>query len=169
MISRLARSSPWHNFAIFSKYNVKLLKNNELIIECTRMPNGLWSLPFASNTSPQQVNGILRTDKPKQEFATYLHAALGSPAPSTLLRAICRGHLTTIPGLTTNLISKHLPKSIAITTLAHQDQEAKHLRSTRSIVDPSTLHSPPQVLLPIDSDLAPSLEPKSHQLCAMPF
>jgi hypothetical protein len=125
------------------------------------MPNGLWSLPFTSNTSPHQANGILRTDKPKQELATYLHAALSSPATSTLLRAIRRGHLTTIPGLTTNLISKHLPKSIA-TTLGHQHQEAKHLRSTKSIVNPSALHTPPQVLLPVDSDLAPPslLEPK---------
>jgi hypothetical protein len=116
--------------AIFSKYDVKLLKNNKIIIQGSRMPNGLWSLPFASNTTSHQANGILRTDKPKQELATYLHAALGSPAPSTLLRAIRRGHLTTIPGLTTNLISKHLPKSVA-TTLGHQDQEAKHLRSTK--------------------------------------
>jgi hypothetical protein len=96
--------------AIFSKYNVTLLKNNEIIIKGNRMPNGLWSLPFASNTPPHRANSILRTDKPRQELAMYLHAALGSPAPSTLLRAIHRGHLTTIPGLTTNLISKHLPK-----------------------------------------------------------
>ena len=62
------------------------------------MPNGLWSIPF-DKKPVHQANGILRTDKPHQELATYLHAALGSPAPSTLLRAIRRGHLSTVPGL----------------------------------------------------------------------
>jgi hypothetical protein len=124
------------------------------------MPNGLWSLPIL-DAPPHQTNGILRTDKPKQELATYLHATLGSPAPSTLLRAICRGHLTTIPGLTTNLTSKHLPKSIAM-TLGHQDQEAKNLRSTQ-------VHFPAQAPESSDMDLAPPLDIKSHQLFAMLF
>jgi hypothetical protein len=116
--------------AIFNKYDAKILKNNEVIITGTRMPNGFWSLPILP-AAPHQVNGILRTDKPKQKLATYLHATLGSPAPSMLLRAIRCGHLTTVPGLTTNLISKHLPKSIA-TTLGHQDQAAKSVRSTQA-------------------------------------
>ncbi len=94
--------------AIFTRYDVKLLKNNEVIITGKRMANGLWSLPFHS-PSPHQANGILRTDRPKQELATYLHAALGSPATSTLLRAIRRGHLITIPGPTTDVNTKQLP------------------------------------------------------------
>jgi hypothetical protein len=142
--------------AIFNKYDVKILKNNEVIITGTRTNNGLWSIPI-NNTPNHQANGILRTDKPKQELAIYLHATLGSPAPTTLLRAIRRHHLTTIPGLTTNLISKHLPKSIA-TALGHQDQEAKHLRSTK--VQPHDI---------IDSDLEPALATKTHQICAMLF
>jgi hypothetical protein len=84
-----------------------------------RMPNGLWLL---LDSAPHQANGMLGTDKPKQELAKCLHAALGSQAPSALLRAIRSTHLTTFPGLTTNLISKHLPKSLA-TVLGHQDQE----------------------------------------------
>jgi hypothetical protein len=32
--------------AIFTRYDVKLLKNNEVIITGKRMANGLWSLPF---------------------------------------------------------------------------------------------------------------------------
>jgi hypothetical protein len=114
-----------------------------------------------------QANAILLTDRPKQELATYLHAALGSPAPSTLLRAIRRGHLIMIPGLTTNLISKHLPKSIA-TTLGHQDQEAKHLRSTK-VLPLSTPNAPPPIPIPclLDNDIALLLAPASHELCAM--
>jgi hypothetical protein len=88
---------------IFSKYDVQIVKDDQVIIKGQRMTNGLWSVPLTQNTT-HQANAILRTDKP-----TYLHATLGSPATSTLLQAIRRTHLTTIPGLTTNLISKHLP------------------------------------------------------------
>jgi hypothetical protein len=69
--------------AIFDKYEVKILKNDRVIIKGTRMSNGLWFSPI--KPPHHQANGILRTDKPKQELATCLHAALGSPAPSTLL------------------------------------------------------------------------------------
>jgi hypothetical protein len=157
---------------VFTRYDIKLLKNNEVIITGKHMPNGLWSLPFDSLV-PHQANGILRTDRPKQELSTYLHAALGSPAPSTLLWAIRQGHLITIPSLTTNLISKHLPKSIA-TTLVHQDQEAKHLCLTKTI-PPSTIHAnetTPNADVILSSDntnLAPLLESPSHQICAMLF
>jgi hypothetical protein len=150
--------------AIFTQYDVQILKSDNVIIKGTRMSNGLWSLPINKQaTLVQQVNGILRTDKPKQELATYLHATLGSPAPSTLLRAIRRGHLTTIPSLTTNLIAKHLPESIA-TVLGHQDQEAKSLRSTRN---PSTSLQHELLMTPFDYDLAPPLEETHHHICAM--
>jgi hypothetical protein len=142
--------------AIFSKKDVKIVKNREIIINGTRTLNGLWSIPIQPIL--HQANGILRLDKPRAELATYYHATLGSPVPSTLLRAIRRGHLTTFPQLTTQLISKHLPKSIA-TVLGHQDKEAKHLRSTKPSIIPTAL--------PDDPDLAPQLEPRSHQICAM--
>jgi hypothetical protein len=124
--------------AIFNKYDVKIIKDNEIVIKGNRMPNGSWSLPLL-DSAPHQANGTLRADEPKQELAKHLHTALGSPAPSTLLVAIRSTHLTTFPGLTTNLISKHLPKSLA-TVLGHQDQEAKHLCSTTKLL--------PQLLCP---------------------
>ena len=142
--------------AIFNKYDVKILKNNKIIITGTRMANGLWSLPITP--PPHQANGILRTDRPRQELAEYHHATMGSPVSSTLLRAIRRHHLTTFPGLSTNLISKHLPKSLA-TVLGHQDQEAKHLRSTKIMPSPSAD-------LPSDPDIAPNLDtPQSSYFC----
>jgi hypothetical protein len=96
--------------AIFTKYDVKILKDSQVIITGKHMPNGLWSLPITADATPHQANGILRTDKPKQELSSYLHATLGSPVPSTLLRAIRRSHLMAFPGLTTRLITKHFPK-----------------------------------------------------------
>ena len=152
--------------ALFSKYLVKIIKNNHVIITGRRMPNGLWSIPISP--SAHQANGILRLDKTKHDLALYHHATLGSPVTSTLLRAIRRGHLATFPGLTINLISKHLPASIA-TALGHQDQEAQHLRSTRRTLSPA---------VPDDDDLAPppdsddtpaSTAPKPHHVCSMLF
>ena len=153
--------------AIFTNYNVKILKHDEIIITDARLPNGLWSLPLQSKPS-HQANGILRTDRPKRDLAVYHHATLGSPVPSTLLRAIRCGHLTTFPDLTTNLISKHLPASVA-TALGHQDQETKHLSSTDKL--PVVLSPPAQsdVSSVLDDDLAPPLASRTHQLCAMLF
>ena len=119
--------------AVFSKTAVNLLKNNQIIITGTRLTNGLWSIPLAtSSVAPtlHQANGILRLDLPKQELAVFHHVTLGSPVVSTLLRAIRRGHLISFPGLTVELITKHLPKSVA-TVLGHQDQEARNIRSTQ--------------------------------------
>lgn len=150
--------------AIFSKFDVKIVKKDTVLITGTRLNNGLWSIPLSPatpSTPTHQANGILRLDKPKQELAVYHHVALGSPVPSTLLRAIRRGHLITFPGLTTELITKHLPKSVA-TTLGHQDQEARNIRSTTStLIVPSLSESELQL------DIAPTLAPRTHQLCVM--
>jgi hypothetical protein len=119
------------------------------------MSNGLWSIPITvADKQVHQANGILRLDKPRQELAAFHHAALGSPATSTLLQAIGKGHLHTFPSLTTSLIAKHLPKSIA-TAMGHQDQESKNIQSTRSLPNPSPLDT--------DSDIAPTIKPRSHQ------
>jgi hypothetical protein len=159
--------------AIFNKYEVRIIKKDEIIITGKRMSNGLWSIPINGDPpAPHQANGILRLDKPRQELAAYHHAALGSPATSTLLRAIRQGRLHTFPGLTTSLIIKHLPKSMA-TTLGHQDQEFKNVRSTTTTNQ--LVHATPPVSssmedeTTIDHDIAPPLEPRTHQLCAMLF
>ena len=125
--------------AIFTRYNVEVIKNDRVIITGKREPNGLWSIPLLPPV--HQANAILRLDKTSTELANFHHASLGSPAKSTLLRAIRLGHLITFPGLTTKLISKHLTPSIA-TALGHQDQEQKNLRSTQTplIPDPAVHH-----------------------------
>ena len=142
--------------ALFMKYDVTIHKNNQVIINGKRLSNGLWSLPIQPSP-PLQANGILCLDQTKSELAAFHHATLGSPVPSTLLRAIRRGHLVTFPGLTTNLISKHLPKSLA-TVLGHQDQEAKNLCSTKVSSLPISATASPETPTPelnSDLDLAP--------------
>ncbi|KAI2511403.1 hypothetical protein MHU86_3014 [Fragilaria crotonensis] len=71
--------------AIFSKFDVKIVKRDTVIITGTRTPNGLWSIPLAA--PPHQINGILRLDRSREALAIYHHTALGSPS---LLRSYAR-------------------------------------------------------------------------------
>ena len=73
---------------------------------------------------------IIRKDKTKQDLVRYLHAALFSPVASTLLQAVKANTLTSWPGLTRELVSKHLPPVIA-TLQGHMQQERQGLQSTR--------------------------------------
>ena len=143
--------------ALFMKYRVKIIMNIKVIITGQQDDNGLWSIPLAPAPPPLQADGILRLNKTKSELAAHHHASLGSPSTSTLLRSIRSGHLLTFPGLTSDLIIKHLPKSIA-TTFGHQDQEAKNLRSTQAPA-PSTS--------PVNPDLSPPSESRIHNICTM--
>jgi len=108
----------------------------------------------------QQANGILRLDKTKK-LANFHHTWLSSPTKSTLLQAIRQGHLTTLPGLTTKLISKHLSPTIA-TALGHQDQEAKHLHPTKPSMTEVTINQP-------DMDLAPAAKSRTNIICSTVF
>ena len=130
-------------FALFSKYFLKILKNNKVIITGKRNNNELWDILLKGNTEDTPLaitspikpvpveNGVICLDQTKQELAQYLSATCFGPAPSTLLCAIRKQHLNTWPGLSVNLISKYLPKSMH-TAKGHLDQEAKNLRSTRT-------------------------------------
>jgi hypothetical protein len=99
--------------------------------------------PIACSTSDQTTNAVLTTPAPKQAIAcsaiehktkadlvTFLHAACFSPATSTFLRAVKAGYFATWPGLTPELITKHLPKSLA-SVKGHLDQQHKNVRSAK--------------------------------------
>ena len=92
----------------------------------------------------------------------YFAASLLNPSTSTLLRAIRKEHLLSWPGLTTKLISKHLPKRVA-TAKGYLDAEFKNLRSTKNIL-PFDKGGP-------DDDIQPSQEPLNPKtdnlLCAV--
>ena len=68
-----------------------------------------------------QANIIIRKDKTKMELAQWLHASCGSPKPSTFCTAIEKGNFLTWPGLTSNLVKKHLP-AIEATSKGHLNQ-----------------------------------------------
>ena len=65
----------------------------------------------------------------KPYLTMYYHRAAFSPVPTTFITAIKNGNFSTCPGLTSELISKHLPKSLA-TAKGHDKLARKNLRST---------------------------------------
>ena len=66
----------------------------------------------------------------KEELTMYLHQCLCSPTKSALLKAIHNNQLYSIPGLTYDLIAKHLPPSTA-TEKGHMIRTRKGACSTR--------------------------------------
>ena len=125
------------------------VKQGELVMKGIRSTagDGLWDIPIPqSNTSitPTQcylaahsMNVILRKDKTKHDLVTYLHAACFSPTRDTFIKAIKLNFFTTWPGLTADLVRKHLPTSIH-TVKAHIKQERQGLQSTKPTVDLDT-------------------------------
>ena len=80
--------------------------------------------------SAQEISANIIPTSTKQELAMYLHQCLCSPPKSALLKAICNKQLDSIPGLTYDLIAKHLPPSTA-TGKVHMIRTRQVARSTR--------------------------------------
>jgi hypothetical protein len=101
--------------ALFTKYNVQIIKNDQVIIKGPRSPhNGLWTLPLSPNPTPtepptaartQVANGVIRLEQTKQELALYYHGCAYSPVKSTFLEAIKQGHFQSWPECTSELIA----------------------------------------------------------------
>ena len=73
---------------------------------------------------------IIQKKKTHMELAQYLHAACFSPVKSTFVKGIKNNHFTSWPGLTPNIITKHLPDAVA-TVQGHLHQERQNLQSTK--------------------------------------
>jgi hypothetical protein len=127
----------------------------------------LWRLKTASHASdpppPPAQNGpthkthsvnALVPEGTIADMIAFLHKAMFSPTTTTLLQAVKNGHLATWPGMTTENINKHLPKSIA-TALGLIDQQHKNTRSTKPKT-PTTTPTP-------QSDTQPTSENPNEQ------
>jgi hypothetical protein len=120
-------------------------RKGTVIIIGTRDPSTkLWHVPLQSpNDTPskpvQISNQNNRMDfansaykqKTMEDLITFLHAAAGSPTVATWGTAIDKGFFNTWPGLTSTLLRKHLPKSIA-TVMGHLHMQRQGVRSTRT-------------------------------------
>ena len=65
---------------------------------------------FNKGTNYLANNAFYMATKP--DLAMYYHRADFSPVPTTFISAINNGNFSTWPGITAELISKHLPKSL---------------------------------------------------------
>ena len=80
------------------------------------LTNGLWTLPIQ-----QQINAAVGLPSTADRVA-FSHAALFSPALSTLLEALNREFLVNFPALTAKNLRKHPPNSVAMHK-GHMDQQ----------------------------------------------
>ena len=104
-----------------------------------------------STPDKHRANSTIRCARYKNEFANFFHAVAFSPVPSTFIRTIHRGHFSSWPGLTTNLISKHLTKSIT-TSKGHLKMQFQNLsHDIAPIQEPSNPRTNDAFLMLIDN------------------
>ena len=112
--------------ATFDKHTVTIHRHNQPILTGPRLPNGLWTLPLPQDQTKHHAYTLF-TLKTQQQLVQWLHAAAFSPSPSTFLDAIQRNFFATWPGLTTNIVRRHLTQTDA-TVKGHLDQQRQRKR-----------------------------------------
>ena len=85
------------------------------------------SLP---STPVHQFSNHIYDMRTKVDLAKYLHLCAWSPVPDTWIKSIENNFFTTWPGLTSQLVKKHLPKSLP-TAQGHLKMVRQHVRSTK--------------------------------------
>jgi hypothetical protein len=111
----------------------------------TNTANSTYEINFVNS-----ANSVYELVK-QGDIVKYLHQACGSPVKSTWLKAIEAGYFTTWPGLTTDLVKKHLPKSLA-SAKGHLRQERQGLRSTQTTTKPSSVNSTIKPVMTTDKE-----------------
>jgi hypothetical protein len=124
--------------AVFTSTSVQILVDSKIIIQGSRQPaTGLWTINLQKQTTPPSsnerildhaANSVYKMET-KSDLMNYLHKCCYSPTTSGWLKAIKNGFFTTWPGLSNNLVQKHVTKSAA-TIKGHQQQQFKNIRST---------------------------------------
>ena len=121
--------------ATFTSSEVHITIDQSTVLHGFKLPNdSLWSIPQpALFTSPSIANATQALPN-DAAFIKFAHAALGSPAISTLTQAVRRGYLHSCPCLTSKMLAAHPPMSIA-TAKGHLDQHRQGQRSTHTPID----------------------------------
>ena len=112
--------------ATFNKHAVTFHRHNQPILTGPRLPNGLWTLPLPQGRTKHHAYTLF-TPQTQQQLVQWLHAAAFSPSPSTFLDAIQRNFFATWPGLTANIVRRHLTQTDA-TVKGHLDQQRQRKR-----------------------------------------
>ena len=140
-----------HGFsALFTAKNVSLIIPTVKLKGTRNTNNGFYYLDLQSaNQSPISLipphslfSKNIHALSTKSNIVQYLHRSTFSPVVSTWTAAITSGFFTTWPGLTSSLVRKHFPKSLA-TAKCHLRQDRKNVRSTRSTSPATPIYDPP--------------------------
>jgi hypothetical protein len=120
----------------FPSSKLKLPQNHSTEFIPNHHPQHTW-VENTKTTEPtvKLMNGIIKQDTPTSDLCAFHHAALFSPAPSTLQFAIKQGFLDSFPGLTQRAVKKYLPPSEA-TTKGHLDQEQQNIHPSKPKQNP---------------------------------
>ena len=117
--------------ATFTAQDVKITHNDDTLINGKRDDEtGLWTLVTKKRQPKQHGANNVHQLESKGNLVKFLHQCCFSPTTTTWLQAVKAGYFATWPGLTCELIQKHLPKSEA-TTKGHLRQQFQNARSTK--------------------------------------
>jgi hypothetical protein len=117
--------------------------------------NHLWQVDLPLTSPPNLHHAATALQGSPSQLVAFLHAALFSPALSTLSQALRHNLLPNIPGLSSELVARHPPHSIA-TAKGHLDQVRKNLRSTQP--KPTSKPPPSSPSSAFNVSLDPTLE-----------
>ena len=104
--------------ATFSQHHL-VIKNKRattILVGHRNSSNGMWMVQLGEQarphtTLPPTCNAIILSDTTKKDLAQFHRALLGSPVPSTLLKTIVAGFLSSFPGHTTQLVKNTSPRA----------------------------------------------------------
>jgi hypothetical protein len=114
----------------FTANSMQILDDGKCMVTGHRRHDtGMWHIDLP----PPPVHFANRIGDPKmEELVAYAHAAMFSPALTTLENALNKGFLTNFPGLTAATLRRHPPTSIPMAK-GHLDQTRKNQRSTKQL------------------------------------
>ena len=118
----------------FTKDAVTISHHNNVLLQGHRTPaSKLWEINLQAPIHAQ-ANAAIGTASPA-DLVAFAHAAMFSPALSTIESALRLGHLPEFAGLTLDTLRQYPPHSDA-TIKGHLDQTRMHLRSTQTPPQP---------------------------------
>jgi hypothetical protein len=102
--------------------------NSQILSGPQDLNTGLWriNLKQTNNHKPDPIANNVYELRNTGALVHYLHKALFSPTKSAMLQAVKDGHLITWPGLTEDVINKHLRLTPA-TAMAHMNQRRQNI------------------------------------------
>ena len=114
------------------KDHAVVTKDDYVILTGTRnsTTNGLWHMKLPNKNVALRAVSANPSSNPR-DLVAFAHASLFSPAISTLNKALSKGFIPPIPGLSKRLLKKYPPNLIA-TIKGHLDRARQKYRTTRS-------------------------------------